>query len=491
MAKVGIDFGTTNSSIYFYNSATKEYESLLRNKNDISVTYAPSELYIKKSKEIICGWNIAEPYRESKKSIIFNLKEILLNDSNNEKIYGIDKWDLFKAYMLYLINNANKSPILAIKKDKITDVVISTPVGTTTLYKTKIKEIIESTEFESFNNEKYKIVVSKIQEEPVSISLTSFENNKNKNILVYDMGGGTTDFAVVNFENNVSAVIDHDYINKAGNYIDRLIVKSILKKINFSEKLYYSNENKAFNSELYGVRKAKEEIEEYGDMPIKLSYNNKIIYDEDYSEEQYYNAIRPFINETIEKIKPLVNKYHISTIILAGGSSNCLLIQKMLGQEFKKIFIANDMVDKRIATAIGNVQWYNMPKINNILSFSYGTHCFNEELGKDYILNFFKKNEELPIIDRKITLHTLGKSVEYMYLDFYLGHTTFKYHDYNLTDYKLLADKSFTFQFGQKVPKYTSVTFFISMDINGVMTIRCESLLSTKGIQYHKITDLK
>lgn len=503
MAKVGIDFGTTNSSVMFYDKGNGNFVSLLRKgdaESELSVTYAPSEVMVNKNHQIVCGWNISEAYHRSpRSSVIYNLKEKLLNDTENFKIFEFDKWELLKHFMQYLINNANNSPYLTVNNDRIKEVVLSVPVKVSTLYTTKLKDTVESSEYIDSTGNCYYLKVTALQEEPTAISLNLFASVNKYNgstVLVCDFGGGTTDLAIVQNHLFNRKVLNHIGIKQAGNYIDDLIIKALLKKVNVSEKEFFSEENRALSRARYQIRTAvKEYIERDLAVPVELQLNDTCIYNDDLSKEEYYEIITPFIKQIISLANDLLKSHPVEHIILAGGTSNCQLFKELFEKEFPAISIDNSTIDKRTSTASGNAEWYQLSSLStvkNILNASYGIKCYSPSEKRDYIAIFFHCNEELPIVDRCMSYKTY-KSTDSVRFLFFIGQETNIQieREYDFEKHQLLAGKEFVYQFGRKVPANTRLIAHFSMDENGIMTIQVESESAKIKLQKHTITGLK
>ena len=85
--KIGIDFGTTNSSLYtlVYDSQKKERvaRSMLLDKERHEVSSVPTVLKVSRD-SILCGYEIGYGALQGT-TVIYNLKERLLDDCNNEK----------------------------------------------------------------------------------------------------------------------------------------------------------------------------------------------------------------------------------------------------------------------------------------------------------------------------------------------------------------------------------------------------------------------
>lgn len=500
MAKVGIDFGTSNSSVMFKMDGSMR--SLLRNgdaSSEPTIYFAPTEVFVRKDGSIGCGWEISDANRKrSSNELIRSFKEKLVDDSDNRLICGKDKWEYYKKFIQYLINNANKSPYLISGNDKVTEVILSYPYATSTMYTTKLKKYTEEVEVTDAKGQSYHLKVAELNEEPVAISLNYYAQNpvySSKTVLICDIGGGTTDLSVVENIGTRKIVVAHDGLRKAGNHIDMLILEYLLQKTPMSKEKFFSASNRALEKNKYEIRLIKESIEKEKESSVELTYNGEIIYDDDFTVEDYYRIITPFVNEIVKMCKTLIlnSKKKIDTIVLAGGGANCQKIESMFKSTFSDILVTSCSVDRRTATASGNAEAFYIPssnRVKKILGYSYGIDCWDLTNNVNSIDIVLYKDEVLPILNRQVnyvTRYALD-SVDY---NFYIGkdNDKNKQREYSFSAYEHLANQTFTYRFNMKVPAGTLLRTYVSMDINGIMTIRVES--DYGSMQTKTITDLK
>ncbi len=478
----GIDYGTSNTSVMV--RVDDMNRSLLRSGDDSSdavQTYAPSEVHMRKNGTYACGHQISEAVRvKSGSDMIRNLKTHLIDDADKELINGKDKWDVFDAYMLYVINNANKSPYMVADNSRIEEVVMSYPVDASTMYATKMKEHMEALQFTDAKGNTYRLKVAHMQEEPVAISLRYFnENSSSGKVMIVDIGGGTVDLSIVENDRGRKRVKRHIGTRQAGSYLDEQVLKSVLAKANIDENKYMTEENSAYGRALMDVRRLKESIEADGDVPLQLYFNGQIVFDDEYSVDEYYDVLEPFAEDIIEKAAELLNTDSADMIVLAGGGANCHKLAELFTRAFPGMKVVSDAVDKRTATAEGNVEWFYAPTVENILNYSYGTNCVDDS-NTSYISHFFYKDEKLPIVDRSHTYRT-HSDTDCVSFKFYLGKETDprELADYDIEPYDYLANETFNYRFNRTVPKNTLLTAHYSMSVDGVLKIRVESEYGT------------
>lgn len=481
MAWVGIDFGTTNSSVMF-RDRDNTMRGLLHNGPREAFS-APTELYILRNGTVRCGWEIGDTYRRSSPpELIRNLKERLLDDTDDQKISGRDKWELFQLYMQYLINDANTSTYLVSANDRVEEVVLSYPYAASTLYVTKLKECTEAVEAKDNKGNSYHVKVRTLQEEPVSISLSYYEKHHQHHkgsVLICDIGGGTTDFAIVSDVNGRKTVLAHDGMRQAGNYIDQLILEFVVRHVDFSAEDYFSPQNEALAEGTFEVRTIKELIESDQMANIRLinhSTQNGIQQEKyDFTVQEYHLIIAPFVEQIIRKSEELIKRHPVSALVLAGGVANCKFLQQRFRDVFPEIPVFTDESDCVIATAAGNAAVFYIPVIR-LLNHSYGVRCYDKRKEVPYIGNIFFKDEKLPIRDR-CRIYVTNYSCKEALFCFYQGTVTdcSDTEEYNLNNQKQLANKTFVYKFETEVPEGTIARAYFSMDESGIMTMQVKS----------------
>ncbi len=480
MADVGIDFGTTNSSVIWI-SRTEQVLSLLSSPkpNAITVPHVPTLLYIRKAPlgktNIVCGLDIGEDEKFSPDgSLVTNLKTKLRNATDIEPIFGIDKWDLFSHFLKYLVNNANTSPYILAERERVENVVMSVPYHSDAVYVEKIKSVAEKTEFTDSQGQRYHINVTHIQEEPVAIALTRFTRPKSApKVLVYDMGGGTTDYAVVKRNNDGAEVIKHDGINRAGNYIDELIAGYLLDRNDCPREQFFSKSNRLLSYSMQQVQRGKEDLES-GSESVSITLRiNYIELEEELTHAEYQKIISPFIHETVERALALIDD-SVTAAVLAGGGSNCAMIYQLFVEE-GTLRLNSSSDDKTIATAHGNAEWFHFSTID-ILNHSYAIKFWDEKKEKNFILNAIYKDERIPIENRRMDSLTIGETDRVVF-KFFVGNDTKEKNEriYDYQEYKWLTGKDFVFKFDTTVPADTEIRTSISVDENGVISLLFES----------------
>lgn len=373
MAKLGIDFGTTNTTV----SLVDPVSGLPKTLRIDGEEKIPSVLYFMDGE--------SEPHIGA---IAYSMYEMAKDISNPEEarkflsgvISGI-KRDMRKNAKVFLPNGTTLSyaQILAklfayIKKraeesldgsDTVTEVCITHPV----VFENEKKEILqEAASLAGFTH-------VKLLMEPIaaSIGYESVPDYKNKGILVYDFGGGTFDLAYVKFDANgdKSMLPPLGDSSCGGEDIDKILYaewdKIVLKECSkhIAENDYELNlpflkktcqQQKEFLSRWFELQDKPYPLKaiRYG-KPLEL-----II-----TKNRWDELIDPIIEQTIILTRKMVDrikqeKLPLDKILLIGGSSRLPNVSRRLKDEFG--FSLDKIPERDVAVALGASIFINTPE---------------------------------------------------------------------------------------------------------------------------------
>lgn len=355
----GIDLGTTNSAISKF---IKGEVHVFSNPTDYGRNTLPSVVGFKKDK-ILVG-NQAKVYAEKDpKSVVSSFKRKMGTS------------ETFKIKSLKESKNPIELSSLVLKELKtflppgelLDAAVITIPASFDTIQSNATKEAGYQAGF--------KQVI--LLQEPIAASLAYANIKKEKDIkdsqwLVYDLGGGTFDVALVRIQDGEMKVIDNEGNNFLGgadfdrDFLEKLIVPKIKAKYEIerledemksaSGKLnafYYKMLNRVEEAKILLTAKPSAEIVIDG---IEDNYGEPIDEEITITRSEFTDILKKYIDETTELVKNILvrNSIHTSDVaftLMVGGSTYIPYIRQRV-EEVLQIPV-NCEIDPTTAVAIG------------------------------------------------------------------------------------------------------------------------------------------
>lgn len=221
-------------------------------------------------------------------------------------------------------------------------------------------------------------------QEPIAASLAYFnnqENNADRNgyWLVYDLGGGTFDIALMQIKDGEMKVIDHEGNNFLGGadfdfgIIEKIIVPYVTAQFgieNFEEELRKNNGKyeQLFYELIYKSEEAKKELSQQAETQIDFTLDSREVI-LSISREDLENTIQARVAETITMLKSILSRNELGTkdieeILLVGGSTYIPYVRQQLAEQ--TTIKVNSHIDPTTAVAIGAAYYaankYYQPK---------------------------------------------------------------------------------------------------------------------------------
>lgn len=337
---IGIDLGTTNSSI-----AINVNEKIEIIKKPGGVEYTPSVFGFDKSKNKIVGQSA--------------YKHLYMNgDDKNfkaeiKRLMGTPETVFFERPKIEMTPEEISAEIL---KDLKEDVLRKYPDFNTVAAVITIPAAFSSLQSEATkkagNLAGFKHVVL-LQEPIAAASSYGFQNTENENWLVYDLGGGTFDVALISCKDGILSVLGHNGDNYLGgknidwDIVDTVIIPRILEKYKLVNVT--RNNPKYQNTFLklkYEAEKAKIELSQLPKTPIEIEnignddLGEEILMSIDILRSDLEKIIKPTIDRTIELTKNTLkeagmNSSSIKRIILVGGPTQMPYLKERLENDLK------------------------------------------------------------------------------------------------------------------------------------------------------------
>lgn len=416
---IGVDFGTTNSMIGFYD---KDNNVLIRDidlfKSDTFPTllrYNEKWLYGK-------DCDIDEHYEET----IINIKRKIRQSS--EKIsesdvnaHGYTYATLIKEYIKWLIEKA-----IDIYREKnegeqvyIDGIVFTVPSGfeneglSSSTYSNLIKNALQLDK--DFLGSLYRgvldLVPGKTRSEDITIASIAepeaaalsyiYDTDisiKNIKILVIDLGGGTLDIAAVEVKKNKEYKIiatDGD-LNLGGTDFDELLFTRIKSKIKNDENIEIEKNQK----NLIKVKKLKERLSEKSE---DIFIDESKMVTTKITRYEFEQCTRSLLNKIKTKIRNVVNRVggikEIQKIILVGGGCNMPQIKKAIEQSYPS-FSKEDIINRNLSNVVADgaaIKSYLLgerKENNNYARMTYGFKFYKTRYDNTpYIKNLIFKNQ--------------------------------------------------------------------------------------------------
>ena len=359
---IGIDLGTTNSCITrFENGAIK----IFSNPQDYGRNTVPSVVGFKKD-TIVVGGNA---YRAHDVFTAFKRK-MGSNHSYDVKSLGITKspGDLSAEVLKQLKQ--------FVSDQKVEAAVITVPASFDSIQSLATKKAATQAGI--------KQVV--LLQEPIAAAL-AYANGKNlddSKFLVYDLGGGTFDVALMEVLDGEIKVLDNEGNNFLGGHdFDALIVEKIvapkMEEAMGVEDVYKKMKNRTtkLNRAYFAIMQSTEEakISLSSVKSASITVNHRDLDDKDgnpldlditITRSEFEALIKEAIDETANQVKAILTRNSLQAIdvdfLLAVGGSTYIPYVKTRVEELLGVVVKND-IDPTTAIAIGAAYYASSKKI--------------------------------------------------------------------------------------------------------------------------------
>ena len=402
---LGIDFGTSFSQV---STMYLGQPLLLLNPGEYGI---PSEFYYDRDCGILIGQDALDAGQgEAAANLVTEVKMAILSgksfvlDGKTFSAKDIIK-EIYKTLILKAVQVAKKRSI----NTNIEGIVISVPAK----FGMQERGLISEAARECLGTTK--VPIRAIIKEPVAAAISYYntELEDNKYILVYDLGGGTCDVALVRSDSSSAehyTVVDSDMVRLGGRNWDEELVKYITQIIENKSGIRIKG-NVGYEEK---IRRTAITVKHDLSDPTKsrsiarVELNGRI-YTTPISKTVFDEITAHLLRQTLDCLQDVYDKHSVSCkideIICVGGSSNMLQVEEGLLKRFPKCKIR--LYEPEHAVVNGATIYANMPQINvlkDVASFSYGTDS-NTHYGypdnKEIISNIIFKGSKLPVTQSK------------------------------------------------------------------------------------------
>lgn len=341
--QIGIDLGTTNSEIAINYGGKIEIV-----KNVFGDEYTPSVFGIDKAKNKVVGKRAYERlYKDG------TIEEARNNKAEIKRLMGTSETVTFERSGVKMSAEEISSEILkSLKEDVLrkypdfntVSVVITVPAYFSVLQSEATKR--------AGNLAGFKHVV--LLQEPIAAAMSyGFMNSRNENWLIYDLGGGTFDVALISSKDGSLSVLAHNGDNFLGGkdfdwmIVDKVIVPKIVEK--YSPRGFDRTNEKfrgIFAKLKYAAETAKINLSQYAKTLIEIDSigedekGEEMYLTIDFSRKDFEQLIQPLVDRTISLSKEVLKEAGIKSssvkrIILVGGPTQIPYIRERLKTELK------------------------------------------------------------------------------------------------------------------------------------------------------------
>ena len=414
--ELGIDFGTCFSSIAIMNG-TRPMTNLF--DDDRGAGIPTLFMYSRKYQQEVYGFECtkSDAIQNSEDVVRYMKKMVRENPNNLDKIVmsGGKKYtirDILKRYLNYLIAQAKvaASEIDDIKNPNIESVTITVPVGIssgqmpTTDYRSLLQnEIIEITGLSKYNVH--------ILEEPSAAAMSYLYKrcviqryDKKQTILVFDLGGGTLDVSIVEYDSATGTYgvkAKEGDLNLGGNDWDNALVDAALRKLGIRE---FSSAVERIDFQLR-INALKHSLTDSDCATMPITYNGDVK-PLLFTRKEFEEITKGLLDRAISLTKKAINSYSsrgvsaLDKIVLVGGGSNMPQVYNRMMSEFPQLGESGIVVYEPSKAIAKGAAIYSKLKptpdptpggFDDIATCTYGFNCTRSRDGKRMIYNLLFK----------------------------------------------------------------------------------------------------
>ena len=471
---LGIDFGTSFSQI---STIHHGQPIVLLNPGEYGI---PSAFYYDKNNDILVGQEALDAGQGSAaKNLVLDVKMKLINQDT----YVLDgrtftSEEIITEILKYLLRKATLNAKKHFIDSKIEGYVISIPAKFGIQERTVIKNAVVKAVGSQID-------VKYIIKEPVSAAISYFKDTlaDNQNVLVFDLGGGTCDVALVRSESKATGyftVIDSDMIRLGGRDWDeklqKYLIESFQNESNISIYGNYGYEEKIRRIAVDVKKELSDDFKRKVTARVELNGN---IYSVPITRNVFDEITLDLLKKAMECLSNLYNKHSklvsIDDIICVGGSSNMLQIQEAISRQFSSCRV--QLYRPEHAVVNGGASLATCGMINDQSCFSYGIdtyYDYDNDPNKIVVLNILKRGSHLPTSDTQY-FRPYANNLSKMVLSIYESEFENEYYDFSEKEKRFVG--KLIINFPPNVTSDLSVECTVTLNINGLLEVRAKDSL--------------
>ncbi|MFQ5637104.1 MAG: Hsp70 family protein [bacterium] len=420
---LGIDLGTTNSVVSVYRRGNAETLSIEGHKT------FPSVVSFKDKDTMLVGRAAKNRLILDPEHSVGSVKRFMGNRKRKFKIFGKEYSPIqISSFILKKMVEEAANEL----GEEVKDVIITVPAYFTDAQKEDTRDAGEAAGLN----------VLRLIAEPTAAAIAyGLDKGKDQTIMVYDLGGGTFDVAILQVVKNDFNVLAVDGDSQlGGDDFDNAIVDHLLDR--FKTKTGKDIKDDFSKDALVAKQKLKEEAEK-AKWELSQAQSTEINIPEIMGEsieevltlDQYNELIKPLLDKTIKKIHAVLKEADLSSgdinrVILVGGSTRNTAVKEIVSKEIKEPYIS-DQVDEEVshgAAILGASltlpeEDFTPIAVQERMAHSLGVELLDDK-NRPYFTPIIPKNSEYPI-NQGLIAFTVRPFQEQVLLEVFRGESKY------------------------------------------------------------------
>ena len=345
---LGIDFGTSTNFVTKYDFNRKDAVAVANMGSYGGSNIFDNNLYIQGKDNYVIG--DSRKQHSDPENFFEDVKRYIIDDSKKYRVPNLDNKDVSAQDIAEMVFYTIRKKVEETENSKVDGAVITVPYSYGKIYRQRLQEAAQ----------KAGLNVIKLIEEPVAAAISygifgdEIEDNKKEKIAVFDLGGGTFDITIFNFEKNDAQhakieVLNTDGVEKlGGKTIDELLSKKFMEHLQIDYSIFTKDkERNKFQTQLNKIsRETKELLSEQDEEEVyeNISINGENqelemeITVDDFNRWLKDNNIIGEIEDALDRAIYDIDlePSDIDRVVLAGGTSTIPIIKELVENFFGK-----------------------------------------------------------------------------------------------------------------------------------------------------------
>jgi molecular chaperone DnaK len=460
---IGIDLGTTNSEVAFY------YDGKIEVIEDGDNGIVPSVVGLNDKGEIVVGREAVNQAAIAPERTVLSIKRRMGTDAAIDLGENTFSPQEISAFILKALKRRAEKYF----QQSVTKAVITVPAYFTDAQRQATREAGQIAGLE----------VVRIINEPTAAALTYHQHgdNQTRQLLIYDLGGGTFDVSIVKIESGVVEVLASTGNNHlGGDDFDKKIVDDLIAHLNRKHDLDVSGDFRVMARLLRAAEAAKCELSsapytriEEDHIGIKSGQSIHLSFE--FSRNRFEELIEEELSQTMQAVTRALKDAAmlpaaVDQIILVGGSTRIPRISQLLEEKFK--LTPHGEIDPDLCVAMGagmqaarEMGLDDATVLVDITPYTFGTSAVGFVNGEPSMTQFvplIRRNTKLPV-SRSEAFCTMLDNQEAVEVNVYQG------EEPDATDNVRLGNYMF---YLTKAPAGSQITMQFDLNLNGILKIK-------------------